>query len=197
MPELTFAQKKLQETFDAKNLKQLIIESDEIFAIEITTAPMQEVIISTKIEGESSTQTILHTNINRDRLEITTGKTADYIAIDDKLAAHKVLSVVLRITIPEGMDLVVSSTLAQLSVVGIIGNLQAVLGRGDCLVEALGFRESININTISGSIHIKTPPANLVANSRNGDVLLPEEIGGFRNISLGSVHGNIVVEKQL
>jgi len=191
------AQKQVSKTYDAHDVSSIAIDSDDIFKIEIQTEKTDKITLTTQIDGESYESTLLNTAIVDHSLHITTGKTPDFIPFNDKLSAHKVLSIVLKISIPEGIDLYINSALAALQIAGSIGNLQCNLGRGGCELTDIRFRESINITTISGNIYIKTPSAQIEAQSRNGKVAIPQDLVGNKSITLETIYGDILVHKSL
>jgi len=191
------AQKQVSKTYDAHDLTAITIDSDDIFKIEIQTEKTDQIILTTQIDGESYESTLLNTAIIDHNLQITTGKTPGFTPFNDKLSAHKVLSIVLKISLPEGIDLYINSALAAVQIAGSIGNLYCSLGRGGCELTDIRFRESINIATISGNIYIKTPPAQINAQSRNGKVVIPQDLAGNKSVTLETIYGDILVHKSL
>ncbi|WP_396597723.1 hypothetical protein [Dokdonia sp. R86516] len=192
-----YAQKRLTQTYDATVVKELYINSNEIFEIKISTAETSAISVATIIDGETFASTLLNTTINDGVLKITTGKTPDYIPFNDKLAAHKVLAIELEIIIPKGLDVSIYSTLASVDTYGKLGQVRIDLGRGHFKGEEFRFRESAKINTISGSIHLDIDKANVTAQSRNGNVVISPEVTLGSPLSLESIHGDITIVKSL
>ncbi len=189
------AQKRISQSYDAIDLKELYINSNEIFQINIVALNTDKVTVNTIIDGETFASTLLNTIMHNDVIKITTGKTPDYIPFNDKLSAHKVMSIVLEITVPEGLDISVYSTLASLDGTGNWGQTQVNLGRGGCRLEDFSFRESVKINTISGDIILTLPQSNVSAQSRNGSVVIAPGMNTGKTVVLESLHGNINVSK--
>ena len=150
-PLVLFAQKRIEKTYDAQGIQTLYINSDAIFKITISAKAVDEITIYTIIDGETFESSLLHTNIVDDRLEISTGRTPDYRPFNDKLSAHKVLSIELEIVIPEHINLDIKSTLAAVNLIGVYDKLTVNLGRGGFMGSDIRFRESV-INTISGNV---------------------------------------------
>lgn len=189
------AQKKLFKEYDVGNTHTLFIESDDIFQIKLSTAQTNKITIYTQIEGETFESTLLHTEIVEGVLKITTGRTPDFVPFNDKLSAHKVLSVVVEIILPEGLALDVYSTLASVEAQGDYNQVRINLGRGGCHLSSFRFRESVHINTISGNIMVETKKATVLAQSRNGTVVVSEGMTGSNTMHLQSIDGNITVIK--
>lgn len=192
-----YAQKRLTQTYDATAIKELYINSNEIFKIKITTGEVREITVATIIDGETFASTLLNTSTNDGVLKITTGKTPDYIPFNDKLAAHKVLAIELEITIPRGLDVSIYSTLASVDTYGKLGQVRIDLGRGHFKGEEFRFRESAKINTISGSIYVSSNLVNVTAQSRNGKINIPPTQADSPLLEIKSIHGDVTVVKSL
>jgi len=192
-----YAQKRLTQTYDATAIKELYINSNEIFKIKITTREVREITVATIIDGETFASTLLNTTINDGVLKITTGKTPDYIPFNDKLAAHKVLAIELEITIPRGLDVSIYSTLASVDSYGKLGQVRIDLDRGHFKGEEFRFRESAKINTISGSIYVSSNLVNVTAQSRNGKINIPPTQADGPLLEIKSIHGDVTVVKSL
>lgn len=191
------AQKRLSQTYDAAPIKELYINSYEIFQIKITAVETDQITVHTIIDGETFASTLLNSNIEQGVLKITTGKTPDYEPFNDKLSAHKVMAIELEITVPKDINLSVFSTLASLDTNGSFGQVRIDLGRGHFKGEGFRFRESATINTISGSIEVGINQARITATSRNGTVAVSRDIDTGLPLKLESIHGDITVVKSL
>ena len=192
IPNCLFSQKRSEQTFDRQDIKTLLINSNAIFKISITAQPVQEISIQTITDGETYESSLLHTKIIDQRLEITTGRTPDFTPFNDKLSAHKVLSIELDITIPQDLNIDIYSTLAEVSLKGRYKELQINLGRGGLIGRDIRFRESV-INTISGNVALTTKRADVTASSRNGEVIINSNLNEGPICSVESIYGDIEV----
>ena len=192
IPNCLFAQKRSEQTFDKQDIKTLLINSNAIFKISITAQPVQEISIQTITDGETYESSLLHTKIIDQRLEITTGRTPDFIPFNDKLSAHKVLSIELEITVPQDFNVDIYSTLAEVNLQGRYRELQINLGRGGLIGRDIRFRESV-INTISGNVALTTKRADVTASSRNGEVIINSNLNEGPICSVESIYGDIEV----
>lgn len=190
-----FAQKKLFKEYDASDIHSVYVESDAIFQIKFVTAQTDKINIYTQIEGETFESALLHTEIVEGILKITTGRTPDFVPFNDKLSAHKVLSIVIEIILPEGLALDVYSTLASVHAEGYYDQVQINLARGSCHFSSFRFRESVYINTISGNITVEIKNAKVTAQSRNGNIVISEGMTVGGSIHLQSIDGDITVIK--
>lgn len=188
------SQKKLFKEYDAQGIETVSIDSDEIFQIKFVSSKTDKIRIYTIIEGETFETSLLHTKLTEDQLKITTGRTPDFVPFNDKLSAHKILSIVLEITIPENLTIDIYSALASVELTGRYDALRINLDRGGCQLLDFRFRESVYINTVSGNIFVDTMSAKILAQSRNGNVVIPNNVEGNRIMQLKSIHGDITVE---
>lgn len=186
------AQKKIERSYIATELTGISIHSDQIFEIHITTHTRPEILLSAQIDGEIYAETLLKSKIEDHTLQITTGLTPDFKDFNDKLAAHKVISIVLHLTIPEDTDVNINSVLAQVHLEGQYGRLQFKLGRGGIEGRGLRFRES-DLHTIAGAVHLVLAKASVQAYSRNGTVFIADLLPQGPFINIRSIHGNIEV----
>lgn len=187
-----FAQKKVEQTFDIEGLKAIVIDSDLIFKITMHTQPVTFIQLNTVVDGETYASTLVNTKVVDDRLEIRTGRTPDFTPFNDKLSAHKVLSIELEMIIPENMNVDIRSTLAEVNLNGLYGKLQIDLGRGGLIGRGVRFRESV-INTMSGNITLALTEANVTALSRNGARNVATVFNEGPPCIIQTIHGDINV----
>ena len=188
-----FSQKKLFKTYDKGTIHTLFIDSDDIFQIKLSTSPTDKITIYTQIDGETFESSLLHAEIVDGVFKITTGRTPDFTPFNDKLSAHKILSIVVEVTLPEDLNLDIYSTLASVKAQGMYDKIRLNLGRGGCELSSFRFRESVLINTISGNIVLETKKADIDAQSRNGNVVIPKGMTGIKTMQLQSIDGDITV----
>jgi len=193
-PVVLFAQKQIEKTYDSQGIQTLYINSDTIFKITITAKAVDNITIYTIIDGETFESSLLHTKIVDDRLEIATGYTPDYIPFNDKLSAHKVLSIELEIVLPKHINIDIRSTLAAVNLQGVYDKLTINLGRGGFMGRDIRFRESV-INTISGNVTATLKEANINAGSRNGQVKVDRIFNHGPSCIIQSIYGNIEVSQ--
>ncbi len=189
------AQKQLMQSYSNPEISGVYINSNEVFEIRLNAQPVSGITVTTLIEGETFESSLLQTVVEDGILKITTGRTPDFVPYNDKLSAHKVLSIVLEITVPEGLDIDIYSTLASVDGKGKFGKVQMNLGRGGCRLEEFRFRESAQINTLTGSINIATETTSVIAQSRNGVVVIPKGFPVGEDLTLQSIQGDITVRK--
>jgi DUF4097 and DUF4098 domain-containing protein YvlB len=188
---LCLGQKKSQEIIAAEGITSVRINSDEIFKIDVFTSKTDKITIKSGIAGETFETMRVNSEVKNGFLEITASRNPLFQDIDDKLAAHKVLSIVLEINIPENLEFWVDSSLAAVNMQGIYGLIELNLGRGDCRLDH--FRGSGTINTLSGNINVNTQNCKIDASSRHGKENINSRALGGHHLELMSIAGNITV----
>ncbi|HKJ47642.1 MAG TPA: hypothetical protein VJ973_01055, partial [Christiangramia sp.] len=111
----------------------------------------------------------------------------------DKLSAHKVFSLEIELEVPFNMQVNIISNIASLKAKGAYASIFAELKDGYC--QLLDFSGEAVINTFSGNITVETSAGIIEANSRNGEVEIPEFLPGQNPLKLTSIDGNIKVLK--
>ena len=101
---LMYSQKTEIKTIDNKTIKSIIIKGDAIFKIKTKTTKTNIITIISKIEGEEAQNTTIINEIKNDTLLISSAYKTFLEKNNDKLSAHKQLSIEVSIEIPEPVD---------------------------------------------------------------------------------------------
>lgn len=190
---LSHAQKIIDKQFLADKIKTVVIEGNNMFKITVNTAEITEILIALKIEGEHSEQIILLTEQIEDSLKIASTYQPLFNKPDDKLSAHKKISIELTVSIPEGFDVTIKSDIASVFVEGLYNNLVAELLNGHFITN--NFTGNLLVNTIHGNISVVSNFAKHDVYSKNGTIKKSWIDSGSNQISLNSINGNITLSK--
>jgi len=147
------SQKQISKEFEALGIEKISIVSDAIFKVSINTTLEKKITIAATFEGELFDKVFLNVKQHDNNLELTTSFLPDFIPINDKLAAHKLLSIELVLKIPKGFVIEIQSELASLIAIGEYKNIQASLQSGNC--DLFDFSGNATIKTFEGNIHIE------------------------------------------
>lgn len=185
-----FGQKETSEVIDAKGVKSIVISSDEVFRINLSTAP-GAIRIKTRADGEYSNDIYLDSEINGEVLLLTSRFREILKGGYDKLSAHKVFAMEVELVIPENLTVEIESNLASVKGSGDFKKLFIELKSGYCQLE--DFTGDATINTYDGHVLIQTVNAKVEADSRHGSVNIPDNNFGQHTIKVTSINGNITV----
>ena len=188
-----YSQKNTSQVFNAKHINQLYIYTEEVFKINIHTSNTKQVVLTSHSEGEYFNDIALNMEMQEDKL-ILTSKFREILQSGyDKLSAHKVFSLEINLEVPEGMEVFIRSNSASVTASGDFSELNVELKSGSCHLN--NFQGNAVVNTYNGLIEVATHDAIITANSRNGEVILPEFQTGKHMLKLTSINGDIRVLK--
>jgi len=187
------AQKQTEKQWNAQQIEKVDINGEGIFKIYIKNSESNTIDLVVKFEGEHSENLVIIDSINQGVLKLSTGFQPLFKADNDKLSAHKVLSVELQLSIPKHIDLNIKSDIAQTKIEGQFPNVFIELKTGNCTLDP--FFGNATINTISGNINIKTNNAKTIAKSKTGIVDVKQFKLALYQLNLQTVNGNINVSK--
>ncbi len=187
------AQRKIEKTVTGTSLTTINIDASNCFAIKIGTHSSPKIIVETSLEGEYREDIVVSSVEEDEILIIRTGFRPLYNAFNDKLSAHKVISIYLNVLVPDNFKVAVLGTVAKTNVSGQIKDLKIVLGSGDCIIQE--FKGNAFISTFKGDIFLEIEEAIVESISKYGAVKKQDIKAGNSKIKLKSVSGDIFVTK--
>lgn len=187
------AQKVIEKQIEGLNISSIIVDGSAIFKIKMNTSSTKMIVLQSKIEGEYNEDIVLITETKNSELFISTKFQPLFVPDNDKLSAHKVISIELNITIPEYLNVFIQSDIASVITQGKYNNLTIELINGNCNVDS--FSGNATINTIHGSINIKGKEAIVKASTKKGFLIQDKLKLGDTRFNLNSINGNITISK--
>ncbi|HSP11600.1 MAG TPA: hypothetical protein VLO29_03660 [Salegentibacter sp.] len=188
-----FGQKETLESFDAQNLEAIHIYADEVSSIRIETKSTTTISMATHSEGEYYNRIGLDTKMENGTLIINSKFPQALSGGFDKLSAHKVFSIDLRLQIPAGLRVYIKSDQASVLATGKYSLFEAELNQGFC--DLIGFSGNGRVQTIMGDIHFETQDTRIEAETRNGKLQKSLPQAGKSLLKLSSVNGDISLYK--
>jgi hypothetical protein len=184
------AQKVIQKEFDSDEISKLSIIDDAIFKITIQSSEEPTIKVYAHISGEHSENIIIEEKIVAGNLSLKTGFTPYFTLENDKLAAHKVMAIELKITVPQKIALEIKSKLASVNFNGSIENVSISLENGNCVLT--NFSGNAQLKTIAGNITVRAQNnVSGKAISKNGTVENNFLNKGKFFVEAESINGNI------
>ncbi len=191
--QLLSAQKKVQKTiFDTKDTA-IEINAIDCFLVTIKTAKSNTILVEAKMEGEYGKEVLLNLHEEGKTLLIDTAFNPMFALPNDKLGAHKVLSISLQITIPENMKVQLYGTYCNVDATGIYQNISIALNDGNCVLKDI--QDKATVNTQSGAIALYTKSGTISAISKYGEVISEDILAGNQRYQLNSITGDIHIFK--
>jgi hypothetical protein len=187
------AQKQLERKINASAISLLQIDAANIFEVRLQTGNTDEIVVTAQLEGEYTKDLALGVYENGGTLAVNAGFRETFITPNDKLSAHKVVSIALHVFLPSWKKVQVYGTNARVIAQGEYTDLNIVLADGNC--ELMEVSQNISVRTQSGNITVKAKEGRIVASSKYGRVgkfILPT---GSNHYDLSTVTGDIELRK--
>ena len=186
-------QKLVKKAFIGPRTESIQIDAQYCYRIDLTTSPTDEVQVSASIEGEYAKDLLVSIEEKGTTVLVSAGFQPIFINPNDKLSAHKVVSIALQIGVPEYKQVSVFGTNSNVNATGKYENLHITLSDGICMLENVS--ETVEVATQKGDIWLSAPKGHILAESTYGKVD-PETIPfGHNQFILKTVEGDIHFKK--
>ncbi|SHI63417.1 hypothetical protein SAMN04488096_103117 [Mesonia phycicola] len=187
------AQRERIQTFSAGGVKEIILQADEIFKVEISTVSTKEIKLFTISEGEYFNDIQITAQQTSNKLYIASAYKEILTSGFDKLSAHKVYAVNLKLIVPENLKVIIVSNIASVYGEGKFNFLEAELNSGDCVLQ--NYYGKALINTLQGDVFISTKNAKVTAETNNGSLFIDKKLNFGNLIEIKSINGDVEVKK--
>jgi len=187
------AQKVIRKTIADPSSTRLLIDAEHCFKIELTTVESEELIIEAKIDGEYRNDLLINIEELDATIKLSAGFQPNFVKPNDKLSAHKVISIALKIKAPQSLDVHLYGTSCNVNAIGSYNSLRISLDDGICFLDTVSENTSVDSN--SGDIHLKSKGATIEARSNFGKVTSDRIPYGNNYFRLSTVTGNIYLTK--
>ena len=187
------AQKKVIKDMEGQGVSLIQINSENCFKVELTTLADKRIIVESDMDGEYMQNLLLNVLREGNTVWIGAGFQPNFRNPNDKLSAHKVVSISLKISIPQYLDVSVRGSNSNISATGDYDNFNISLTDGVCTLEEV--RGDISVSSQSGNIVLSTSEAEIRASSKYGKVDREFVPYGDNQFTLNSITGNIRIRK--
>jgi hypothetical protein len=189
------AQKEVKKTVLDDHVTILQIDASQCYEVVLQTAEYQKdaIVLEGKMDGEYSQDLQMNTSIQGNTMFINTGFRPVFELPNDKLGAHKVVSISLKVMLPEGKKVQVSGTSARVIAHGNFLKLTVALSDGSCVLHHTA--PETEVRTQSGSIALFASSGEIEASSKYGQVDQNPIAKGVDRYELKSVTGDIHFHK--
>ncbi|RIV34798.1 hypothetical protein D2V08_05310 [Flagellimonas lutimaris] len=187
------AQKLVRKAFIDPRTETIQIDAQYCYRIDLKTASSNEVEISASMEGEYAKDLLISIEQSGTTAMISADFQPLFINPNDKLSAHKVVSIALEIRVPEYKYVDVFGTNTNLYATGKYEDLNITLSDGRCTLENVS--ESVEVTTQKGDIMVMAPSGNIVAESTYGNVEKGIIPFGYNQFILKTIEGDIFLTK--
>ena len=188
------AQKILKQTIPIGNISFLQINSENCYKVKLSTHNSNEIILAASLEGEYQNDIVVSSIQEGATLFLETKFQMLFNNPNDKLSAHKIVSVFLDIVLPKGLS------------VKLLGNSTKIDLSGEYnKVEIHNIDENIILQNVEGNILAKSFSGSIILNIESGEVSANSKFGsvysgtilkGKSNFIVNTVNGSIYINKE-
>ncbi len=193
MGSFVLAQKELKRTIKASSITLLQIDAANCFEVMLETGNTDEIVIEARLEGEYTKDLEIAVNQDGGTLGVEAGFSANFVNPNDKLSAHKVVSIALHVFLPKWKNVQVYGTNTRVIATGSFSDLSIILADGNCELNQVS--QNVTVKTQSGNIVLKAKTGSVAASSKYGLVSPVVLTPGINHYNLSTVTGNIELKK--
>ena len=184
-----YAQKRVVKSLVNPRTTWVHIDSEQCYQLQLRNSDSNEVSVEAKLDGEYSEDLLISMEEDGNTLVITPGFRPNFKHPNDKLSAHKVVSVSLVVAIPKYTNFRIWGTHTEVSAEGVFTKGKISLDDGRCNVQAEA--EELEVITQSGDILYSSSGAILKAESKFGTVGGDTIAHGNGMVTLQTISGDI------
>lgn len=187
------AQKVVKKSIVNSSVSSFQINAANCFEIHIETADTNEVVVEATIDGEYRKDLVLNVKEKGSTVLVSAGFQPNFENPNDKLSAHKVVSIALRIKLPGYRNVRVFGTNCNILAKGAYENLRITLNDGASTINNV--KGQAEVTSQSGEITVNSKSAEIFAKSKYGKVEENQIPNGNNKYVLNSVTGNIRLKR--
>jgi hypothetical protein len=189
--QIGLSQKLIEKELVNPETKFVEINAANCYLVTISTHGDKQLKIEASMEGEYAKDLSIELEEQGPNILIGTAFLPSFNAPNDKLSAHKVISISLSVTLPEYMQVKVYGTHANVFADGDYKDLSITLADGSCTLKKIS--ERIVVKTQRGEITAHKANGTVKAKSEYGQVFKGRILSGQTQYDFYSVEGDILV----
>jgi hypothetical protein len=186
-------QKVIKKSIIHPGISFISIDANNCYSVSLVTRKGEEMSVTAQMDGEYNPDLLINIREEGSAMFISAGFQPNFVIPNDKLGAHKVVSIALQLTLPELKSVSLFGTSANVSVFGDYRDLRISLNDGQCLLT--GVSEYVEVITQSGDIELTDRAADIEASSKFGKVSKNGLPRGSHQYILTTITGNITLNK--
>ena len=190
----SLAQKRIvKELLVSQSIETIYIDLNKVFSVSLQTSKDSVVKVETMSEGEYANNFVFQDKIENNSMLLSGSVFIGLAYPQDKLSAHKVHAIEVKLIVPENKQVVLTSDIANVNIEGVYESIFLNLYSGD--VNAKSLKANTTIQTVSGDISISLSKGNTSCYSKYGKVTEDRIPEGILYYTLKSLKGNINLHK--
>lgn len=186
-----YGQKQVTKTIVNPQITAINIDGNLSYRVVLETAVTKEVSVEARMDGEYEKGLLVNFREEGKTLYLETRFSPEFRFPNDKLGAHKVVSVSLKVTLPEDQQILLTAGSCEVSASGRYRDLKIVFNDGLC--DLYHSAENTEVRTGKAPIVAHLHSGVVEAESRYGEVHLDKIPKGDHHLKLYSTEGDISV----
>lgn len=190
---LASAQKIVKKSIVSPNTSLIQIDATRCFQLFLENSDSDEIWVEAVIDGEYRKDLSVNIKEEGTTIIISAGFQPSFVNPNDKLSAHKVVSISLYIRVPMYNDVSINGTSSNVTLNGVYKDVHITLNDGRCILNNIS--ENAHVLTQSGDIEVTSSKALIKAKTKYGKIFEEPIPIGNNQFDLVSVTGNITIMK--
>lgn len=190
---LLVAQKIVKKSLIDPTTSFIQIATNNCFEVDLRTSPDHQMVVEATIDGEYKKDLLLNISTAGTTVFVSTGFQPNFVNPNDKLSAHKVISIALTVVVPQHKQVKIYGTNSNVTATGSYEKLDVVLEDGRCTLSNTG--QTVAVTTQSGDIYVSQASGEIDASSKYGKIFKETIPTGDDRFTLHTTTGNIHLKK--
>lgn len=190
---LLAAQKTVHKVVEDTTITSVTIDASQAYELVVRTAAFPKIDIKAVLEGEYKDDLLINTKKESGRFVVSTAFRPLYKNPNDKLSAHKVISILMIVELPENMELMILGSSINIDLSGAYKTLNATITQGNLTIT--DFEGNGEIQSFEGIISVNNYGGTIAAYSKYGEIYGRNTARGKGILTLKTVNGNIYINK--
>ncbi|MBT8306430.1 MAG: hypothetical protein KJN85_05805 [Maribacter sp.] len=187
------AQKVVKKAVQNPETSNLLIDANNCYQIDLTTTSAKDIVIEAFMDGEYKNDLLIKIEEDGPTIAVSAGFHPNFIKPNDKLSAHKVISIALKVQIPKNMKVNLFGVNANVYATGNYEDIRVTLDDGNCnFYTIMGMASA---TTQSGDIYVYSNGAIIETNTNFGLISNNGIPKGDNYFKLTTTKGNIYLRK--
>ena len=191
--QIGISQKLIEKELVNPETKSIEINTANCFLVTMATHRGKQLKIEASMEGEYAKDLSIALEEKGSNILIGANFLPSFTPPNDKLSAHKVISISLSVILPEYMKVNVHGTHSNVFAQGNYKDLSVTLADGNCTLNKIV--EKVSVKTQKGEIVVQAARGTVDTKSDYGEVIKGKVTNGDAYFNLYSVEGDILVNK--
>jgi hypothetical protein len=183
------SQKIVRKTIALPLTNMLRIDARQCSRVELETRAVETLEVEATIDGEYSSEILLQFGKEGSTTTVEAGVQPLFKLPNDKLSAHKVVAISLKVILPEHRRVQLYGSRATFTARGTYERLHLILEEGGCSL--LNITGQAEVSTRTADVYVESPGATILAESRYGSISPNRIPSGDTYYKLRTISGNI------